>query len=245
MEAFTLVGFGAFFVVALMVGVRLLLLWRETGQLPELLIGLGVLGIGPVGFAVTVAAQLLSTSAPTGSLVCYGLAQVAVCIGAFAKFVFNWKVYHPESRLARAVVALGGVALIGVYAEMALRGFPIEAPGLRHVPLVVALLWGSGEALRYRERMRRRAGVGLGDPVVENRFLVWGVGAGAAGIGAVLSMIAGMIGGPEALIDPAMLTLLSLHGLVAALCMWLAFTPPPAYLRFVTRVGPSALPRPA
>lgn len=244
MEAFTLVGFGSFFVVALVVGVRLLLLWRETRQLPELLIGLGVLGIGPVGFAVTVLAQLLSASTPTGSLICYGLAQLAVCIGAFAKFVFNWKVYHPDSRLAKGLVAAGGLTLVGVYAEMALRGFPIEAPGLRHLPLVAALLWGSAEALRYRERMRRRSRIGLGDPVVENRFLVWGLGAGAAGLGSILSMIAGMIAGAEAMLDPTLLILLSLHGLVAATCMWLAFAPPQAYLRLVLRAH-AAAPRPA
>ena len=37
------VGFLAFFVVALVVGVRLVHLWWRTRQLPELLIGLGVL----------------------------------------------------------------------------------------------------------------------------------------------------------------------------------------------------------
>ena len=48
-------GFIAFFLVSLTVGVRLLLLWRRTRQLPELLIGIGVLGIGPVGFGLQMA----------------------------------------------------------------------------------------------------------------------------------------------------------------------------------------------
>ena len=37
MNGLVWVGFGAFFVVASTVGVRLLLLWRRTRQLPELL----------------------------------------------------------------------------------------------------------------------------------------------------------------------------------------------------------------
>ena len=45
------VGFGAFFCVSLVVGFRLLALSRRTGELPELLIGIGVLGIGPIGFS--------------------------------------------------------------------------------------------------------------------------------------------------------------------------------------------------
>ena len=51
------VGFIAFFVVALVVGVRVLMLARRTRELPELLMGIGVLGIGPVGFGLQVAAQ--------------------------------------------------------------------------------------------------------------------------------------------------------------------------------------------
>jgi hypothetical protein len=236
-EPLTAIGFVAFFLVALVVGVRLLLLWRQTGEQPELLIGIGVLGIGPVGFALTVAAQLLAGQSSPSSALCYGLGQLAVAIGAFSKFVFNWRVYHPESRIARNAAVAGGAVLATVWLEAAFRGFPVEAPGFRHLPLVVALLWGSFEALRYRERMRRRARVGLGDPVVENRFLVWGLGAGAAGVGSVISMVAGMIGGAQTLLDPGLLTLLSLHGMAAAVCMWLAFVPPKAYLRFVSRSG--------
>lgn len=242
MEPLTALGFGAFFVVSLVVGLRLLLLWWKTRQLPELLIGLGVLGIGPVGFSLTVLAQLLAGSHPGRSALCYGLAQLAVSVGAFAKFVFNWHVYRPQSRLARAAVAIGGVALLAAWLEMALRGFPIVAPGPRHLPLVAALLWGSFEALRYRTRMRRRARVGLGDPVVENRFLVWGIGAGAAGIGTVVSLVTGMIAGADALLDPTLLLLLAGHGLVAAVCMWLAFLPPRPYLRFLVARGDAAAP---
>jgi hypothetical protein len=237
-EPVTAIGFAAFFVVALLVGARLLLLWRETRQLPELLIGIGVLGIGPVGFAVTVLSQLLADASPVASTVCYALAQLAVSAGALAKLIFNWRVYHPHSRIAGGVVVVGGLALLGVYVEMAWRGFPIEAPGLRHLPLVAALLWGAVEALRYRERLRRRARLDLGDPVLENRFLVWGIGAAAAGIGSLFSVVGGLLGGAEALVDPGLLLLLSLHGMLAALCMWLAFLPPQAYLRYLT--GPPA-----
>ena len=38
--------------------------------------------------------------------------------------------------------------------------------------------------------MRRRLQIGLGDPVVANRFLLWGIGAGAAGLGSFIGVAA-------------------------------------------------------
>jgi hypothetical protein len=53
LESFVWVGFAAFFVASLTAGVRLVMLWRRTRELPELLIGIGVLGIGPVGYGLS------------------------------------------------------------------------------------------------------------------------------------------------------------------------------------------------
>ncbi len=240
MGLFTSLGFGCFFLVSLAVGLRLVLQWRRTRQLPELLIGIGVLGIGPVGFALTVVAQLLVGAVPLAAACFYGFAQLAVNLGAFAKLLFNGRVYHPGSVAARVAVWLGGAALVAAWVDVALGGFVVEAPGPRHAPLVAALLWGSVEALRYHGRMRRRARIGLGDPVVENRFLLWGVGAGAAGVGSLVGVVAGVGGGAQLLVDPVLLGVLSLHGSIAAVCMWLAFLPPRAYTRFLSERAPAA-----
>ena len=47
----------------------------------------------------------------------------------------------------------------------------------------VSSLWGAAESLRYFSMMRRRAKLGLADPLVTNRFLLWGLGIGAAMVG--------------------------------------------------------------
>ena len=44
------VGFLAFFVASLVVGIRLLLLWSRTRELPELLIGIGIPLVGFVTY---------------------------------------------------------------------------------------------------------------------------------------------------------------------------------------------------
>ena len=75
------IGFLAFFVVSFVVGVRLLLLWRQTRQLPELLIGTGVLGIGPVGFGALMVGSALAAKQPTLSLVLIALGSATVYVG--------------------------------------------------------------------------------------------------------------------------------------------------------------------
>ena len=49
MQAVIALGFGAFFVSSLAIGLRLVWLAQRNRGLPELLIGVGILGIGPAG----------------------------------------------------------------------------------------------------------------------------------------------------------------------------------------------------
>ena len=76
MNPLILVGFLTFFVVALTVGIRLLLLWGRTRQLPELLMGIGVLGIGPVGFGCMLVGAV-SHSNPSIENAAFGVGTLA------------------------------------------------------------------------------------------------------------------------------------------------------------------------
>ncbi len=231
------VGFLAFFVVALVVGVRLLLLWWRTRQLPELLIGIGVLGIGPVGFGLQVAATELGAASADHQGWLLGTGILAVSVGVACKFVFNWRVYHPDNRWIPPLVHTAAVLLGITFVADLLAGFSRDSlPWTFYVrsPIQVgALLWGAGEALAYWSRMRRRVRLDLGDPVVCNRFLLWGIGAGAAGIGSLIGVTAQMVVGATHAQIPWVLASSSAHGMAAAVAMWLAFVPPAAYLRWV------------
>jgi hypothetical protein len=232
------VGFLAFFVVSLTVGVRLLLLWRRTRALPELLIGTGVLGIGPVGFGFAMGGSLLAPRAPGLAALLLGTASLAASLGVVAKCTFNWRVYHPEDAWAGAV-AYAAAAVLGVCFGVKLwQGFetaflPDPAYFVRAFVQIGALLWGAGEALRYHALMRRRVRLGIADPVVANRFLLWGVGAGAAGVGSLVGTVAQLATGATVSEAGWVTASSSLHGLVAAVALWLAFLPPEAWRRFV------------
>jgi hypothetical protein len=234
------IGFLAFFVVGLVVGVRLLWLGLRGARLPELCIGAGVLGIGPVGFGILVLAQRLADTHPTLQVVLFHLSLAAVATGVSCKLIFNWRVYHPESRWLGWVVAVAGallaLALAGSIASGRSYSYELDWSFFTRMPLQVgALLWGSAEALRYWGQMRRRVRLGLADPVVCNRFLLWGIGAGAAGVGSLIGVVAQIAHGQPNQQIPWVLASSSLHGLVAAVALWLAFVPPAAYTRWVER----------
>lgn len=243
MGAWVGVGFVAFFVVSLAVGIRLLMLWHRTRQLPELLIGIGVLGIGPVGFGALMAGMTMIArgAAPDGLAVecVLALGSATVIAGVVAKCIFNWQVYRPDSAAARAVTVGVTAGLIGLYIHSGwTRGFvpaqTVDGFSLLQTTLQVgALFWGSGEALHYWRRMRRRAALGLADPVVTNRFVLWAFGAGAAGLGTAIGTVASWLIGMPSLQIPWVVASSSAHGMAAAIAMWLAFLPPRAYTNWI------------
>ena len=252
MHGWVSIGFLAFFFVSLAVGVRLVLLWRRTRALPELLIGIGVLGIGPIGFGGMMLASLLVArgAAPADSLApraLFALATATIYLGVLAKCVFNWRVYRPQAALPALVTGAIGLALVVLYAHAGVaRGFAparlVDGWTLAQSALQVgALLWGAGEALRYWQLMRRRLALGLADPVVTNRFLLWALGAGAAGIGTAIGTLASFATGRASLELDWVVASSSLHGLASALAMGLAVLPPRAYTAWIrARAGAPA-----
>jgi len=237
-QLLALPGFLAVFFVSLWVGVRLLAQGRRTRELPELLLGTGVLCIGPVGFGLSMFAAAAGASAPEAPSVWAGLSALAVGGGAAAKSIFNWKIYHPGSRVV-AALSIGAIVLLAVaiVADGLTTGFAPAAwmqPGwvlVRQAVQVGVLFWGATEALLWWRRMQRRARLGIGDPVVANRFLLWAIGAGMAGSGSLVGTVVGLALGQPLGQLPALTLTLASFGMVSACALWLAFAPPEAYLR--------------
>ncbi len=239
MKALVVLGFGAFFVSSLAIGIRLVWLARRNRGLPELLIGLGILGIGPAGFALMVFAMLLGETRPGLVLVTLATAQLAIAAGAVSAYVFSWTVFRRDSALVRSVVVVAAVAFAATFiARFATGSYTLPMrldlwTQLSSVNVIVCLLWGAFESLRYYGLMRRRVRLGLADPVVANRFLLWGLGIGSAGLGSLIGngvMIAtGTVMGE---LDGLTLSN-SLFGLASAVLMWIAFLPPAAYRRWI------------
>jgi hypothetical protein len=239
MQAAIALGFGAFFVSSLTIGVRLVWLARRNRGLPELLIGLSILGIGPAGFALMVLAMLFGAGRPAVAFVCLATAQLAIAAGATAAYVFTRTVFRPDAAWARAVVWIA----VGILAAAFLGRFathtyvlPLRLDFWTEVgsfDMIACLFWGSFESLHYYGRMRRRARLGLANPVLANRFLLWGLGIGSAGVGSLIGNVVMMVRG-TAMLELDLLTLSnSMFGLAAAVLMWIAFLPPAGYRRWI------------
>lgn len=233
MQILALPGFLAFFFVSLWVGVRLLAQWGRTRELAELLLGVGVLCIGPVGFGLVMLATAAGAANPEAPSFFGGLSAVAVACGASAKAVFNWRIYHPRSRVAGGVAIAAMVALgVAIVCDGFATGFAPASwmqPGwmlVRQVVQIGVLLWGAAESLGWWLRMRRRVRVGLGDPIVASRFLLWALAAASAATGSLVGMTVGLASGRGMNELPELTLVLSGFGLVSAVSLWLAFATP-------------------
>jgi len=246
MEHLRWIGFGAFFVSSLVIGTRLLLLARRTSEIPELLIGLGVLGIGPFGYGLAMLAFAIAPHSPMLSATLTGSGFLAVFIGAASQYLFIWYVFRRTQRWAQPFVFAAIVLLAASYVGDILDNGLLNRTNtgmwnwIGRVLRLGCLLWSSLESLRYHGRMRRRQRLGLADPVVTNRFLAWGVGAGTAFLGSTLGTAVQAVTGVSVTAIPGLSLVISMHGLVSAVAMWLAFQPPAAYLRLVERRAAAA-----
>jgi hypothetical protein len=117
----------------------------------------------------------------------------------------------------------------------------LRAPGPSYVAQQVlgllALGWTSWEALRYGRQMRRRLALGLADPVVVDRLLLWGGGVGVATLMSLTTGIA-RLRGVDLQATLAGAAFVGISGVIAAGSIYLAFFPPAAYARWVARRAP-------
>ncbi len=166
---------------------------------------------------------------------------------------FTWKVFRAERSWARWLTFSYGLVFLGV---LVISTMSIEATE-RAQPLAVAfgttgilsIGWAFVECALYYRRMRRRCQLGLASPVVANRFLLWCLWTGALTFQGAMQVglrFALWITGAGAIIgaggDPGGLWLgwiaaaraiLAILGPLVAVSVWLSFSPPAAYERWI------------
>ena len=239
MQAFAGIAVLVLVGVSLVVGLRLCARWRRGGGAPELLLGLMLFLTVGVGYPAMIAATRVDPSLARGA---YVLGSVCVSAGFALLYVFTWRVFRREAWWAVGFAAAGALALVLntvlqlhstlLRPDLAI-GVEIPEDSLRQTALVaVGYAWTAWEALRYHALLRRRARLGLADPVVANRLLLWGAMS--------LCVLAGLVLNAAALVqridvfeDPFVLLGSSCTGLSQALLLLLAFLPPRAYLVWV------------
>jgi len=234
----------AFVFTAAIVSVRLLALARVTGGLPELTCGLGLGLIVALGLPVRLVGDALLEahwSLGVALLVASGSSFAA---GWTALAVFTWKVFRPDSFLVGWAVRGAILVFAGSTLAEASRLLQLDDPSMaKHlsswsfVTLFTAELlyaWTGFEALRCYRQFRRRLALGLADPVVTNRFLLWATVMGCSMISLGAPLYAGWIGLSPMEIAEVQLTT-ALAGLPCTAALYLAFLAPRSYRDWVLR----------
>lgn len=214
----------------LFVGSRLLILAWRTHKAPELFAATAMLGMGPFGFGLTVSSTLLIPHSTLGANLLWAFAALALNVGSAGAFLFSYRVFYPGNNRVRTIIGCFIVALIGLwFIEAHLTAFEAAEPASFATRAAdwlrgIALLWGGTESLRYWAQLRKRINLGLADPIVARRFLLWGIALFGNGI--TNSIDATMKFFVTQALDYPLLSLTTaLAGLMAAICLTLAFWP--------------------
>lgn len=226
------------------VGVRLLVLAKRNGTLPELLLGLSLLLGGTLSAPLEVASgQVFAVPSPEAGAT-MAIAKLIGAVGIALYSYFIWRVFRPDSRIATAsfwmLLGISTISIVGFAAagsfgtgNLDFGWFCFELVGR-----IASPLWMIGESFAYWKRMRRRVRLDLADPVVSNRFLLWAIGASCALVMLGTSITPRVAPNNDAFLS-LNLVILGIAGIASSVPYWLAFFPPSAYRRWVARSTPA------
>lgn len=249
MELIAALGGGSFVLASLVVGGRLVALsWRTRG-LPEFLLGTGLFFMGGVGYplmTVTTRVEGLPDTLRTGMLISH-MCTTTLGMGALAWF--TRRVFRPGAvwaGLLLGTIVIGFVALAAIQllgpGPMAFFENPKAGPWAAKIYLgLVPMSWAGFESIRYYTMQRRRLALGLADPVVTDRFRLWGVAILSADAIVAFGLAFKWMGFQITSTAIGALLIGGL-GLVTAGGLWLAFVPPRFYLDRVVARAEAAMP---
>jgi hypothetical protein len=223
--------------VALMIlGFRLLRISRQNSSAPEFLIGLYMI-ISPPATSIMMRLHRFDPQIQPmlQSLVEFGIGFSAICLAAFA-----WRVFRPNATWARVLTGLVAcyfaVGFALGFLDSSARSYDVRTNVTRFV-LVGLYFWLWIECRQHRKVLLKRLRIGLADPVVVNRFLLFEIWFGVMALlpglvllGAVYLTSTGI--GTE---GPIFATIMRITGLFIYGAMWLAFMPPAGYRRWLKR----------
>ena len=234
-----------YLLTVLVVGGRLIMLAHRTKQLPELLLGGALLLGGVLGGPLEAAA--VSLRAETGHAIAGKLLLAGKIAGLGALIchaTFIRRVFRPRERwawlLVAVVIACPVAAIFGYSAHGAFANseIPWNWFWIDLAARVTGSTWLAVEGAIYYGMMKRRLRLGLAEPLVTNRFLLWTM-AGGLSIVMFLTAVPPMFLDPVA--DAGLLTLdlfvFSIAGVGVSALYFLTFLPPEPCRRWIGKTS--------
>jgi hypothetical protein len=234
MEAVAVIGLGGLIASCAAVGARLVALGARSRGLPELALGASYLLFGALGYPLAAFARARAAQGDPQAGAWLAAALLVQNLGVLACYAFNWRVFRPGRSGALATAGAGllfAASWIGHGVDPGWAGAGSRGAwyytGL--ATRAAAFVWGGLEAFGHWTRMRRRLRIGLADPVVADRMLLWAANSLVIALGFAVFLAGKLFLGDNA---PVVVACASVCGLVAAAAMTLAFFPPRLYLRW-------------
>jgi hypothetical protein len=246
MASLSLLGVGVQAIVSLLVGVRLASLARRTGRFPELALSVATLLMPVVGYPAALVAIALERAHLPAVTPVFFIAVSAMMIGVSMYYAFTWRVFRPNAAWAAMLWALGTWLMLGsagaATGHLELAG-SIDA-GVKSAmgwatvtvtAVVAAYTWNTLESFRYYRSARRQLRLGLVEPAVCNRFLLWSMSTGGWLVLAVVASVGLVTSGRNPLESAGFSLAVGAVGLVNSACNTLCFMPPRWYLDWLVR----------
>jgi hypothetical protein len=222
---------------AAVLGLRMLHLFWTRGA-PSGLLGTALLlGAMPVHAS---ALLIVGSGAPASEgawQLAYAVLLVGAGVAGASVMRFTTEVFHPRSRwLPRGNALIAGLFAVAATTAPFQAVRPLASPLVLLCMGILAAILAWTATLSFAHLAMYRRGEGL-DPLVVDRFRLWGIAA-VANVG-VVPLVA--LAGDRVLWVGAA----ALLGGVSSLALWLAFLPPKAYVRRVrAREAPAVSPAP-
>ena len=243
--SFYLASTAAFSILAIIIGIRLITLSRRTKRVPERSLGLGIMLTAGFGYGILMFAMIGrqaaggSDAAPAFFSWLLALGWISHNAGVVFILDFVRRVFRPEERWARILEFTMGLVLWGGWiAYVVGGGLESNSPGRTYWIMFSVIgtypLWTAIESIRYWKMMRKRVSLGLADPLVANRFLLWAIAAITTFASIWLVEAPTFLGferfSPEAAHVTAISMLCTSSLGIATICSyWLTFFPPGWY----------------
>jgi hypothetical protein len=225
----------------------MLLLARTTRKLPEFCVGVGLFAFSLAQVSRLAFGAFAARLGPEFAFGVYTLMQLGFAVAQLGLCLFTLIAFGADSRWRWALLSglvflnlLSRSIMVHAAAPQLLGGGASLAPTAFWDPAAVASFalafgWMALESLRYHALLRRRMALGLADPVVTNRFFVWGAGTGVTCILVLMLMVLYIQGHTLMTHSLAASLVVTLCGIAYTVVPWLTFVPPAAYVRLVRR----------
>ncbi len=231
-------------------GTRLLWMARGREQAPERFAGVGLIVLTALTYPLLGASRIGAGVVGDIRMVTLALALLSMIVAVFCLAIFTQRVFRPSGGLGTVGVAVIGLSaflaagvvlslLHGADPSLTAREALFPWGLLLRVPLQLVWIWTGIEGVREWQRARRRQALGLSDPVVVNRFFLWGLFGLLMFLAGVVSSVF-QAAGRTILDDPIAVLPTLIASVVGSALLFLVLCPPASYVRRIQASAGSA-----